>query len=93
MRLKWKSDENADPELARYYQSVEQVSDQTATPEAVNRRRSGGSIFHTFSLRPDVGYHFMEAVRLGNFAEKGFLSQAVRQMIATYTSALRSCVF
>lgn len=93
MRLKWAPPDPENEELQHYYDFVGSVSEQADTAEAKERRRQGGSLFHTFSLRPDVGYHILQAVRLGHFDEDGFLSPALKQAIATYASALRSCVF
>ena len=58
-------------------------------------RRADGppGIMQTFSLRPDAGYHFFEAVHRANFDLDGHLPADAKQMIATYVSALHSCIY
>ena len=87
MRLKWLPDDGSNPDLTRLYNSV--------APGRARAPRAPGpmGIISTLSLRPDVGWRFFEAVNLGHFDTDGYLSQDTKQMVATYTSALRSCVY
>ncbi len=57
------------------------------------RPRGASDIYKTLSLRPDAGRHIKDALHAAHFDLDGHLPQDVKQMIATYTSALRSCVY
>jgi len=67
--------------------------DDPPLPRPEQRTGSVANIIRTLSLRPDAGHHVMAAVDAAHFDFDGHLPQAVKQMIATYTSALRSCVY
>ena len=87
MRLK--SPQNDGSDKAKEFYGAFNRGSGTSTA----RRRRGPSIMEALSLRPDVGRHFMVALRLGHFDSDGALSAETKQMIATYTAALRSCVY
>ena len=89
MRLKWLPDDGSTPDVTRYYS---QRSARANVPTRPAGAEPAG-IRKALSLRPDVGYHLWEAIRLGHFDTTGYLSQDTKQMVATYTSALRSCVY
>ena len=91
MRLKWLKDDGTNPEATRYY--ALQPSNRNLTQEEQAKRKDRVGIVQALSLRPDVAYHFMSAVKRGHFDTTGYLSQETKQMVATYTSALRSCVY
>jgi len=90
MRLKWLKDDGTNPQLTRYY-AVNPGTVPGQKPDGEEREPAG--IIKALSLRPDVAYHIMTAAKLGHFDTTGYISQDTKQMIATYTSALRSCVF
>ena len=88
MRLKWLENDGSDPEATKFYESMARRKPQAGAP-----RLDPPGIMKAFSLRPDVGYHIFRAIALGHFDTTGHLAQDTKQMIATYTSALRSCVY
>ena len=92
MRLKWLKDDGTNPQLTRYY-AVNPTKEPGEGQPTDSSEREPADIIKALSLRPDVAYHIMSAAKLGHFDTTGYLTQDTKQMIATYTSALRSCVF
>ena len=88
MRLKWLENDGSDPDATKFYDSSVRGKSQEGAP-----RLDPSGIMKAFSLRPDVAYHIFRAAVLGHFDTTGYLPQETKQMIATYTSALRSCVY
>ena len=86
MRLKWLANDGSNPEATKLYSSSRHAK---TNPPGYDP----SPILKAFSLRPDVGYHIFQAVFLGHSDTTGYLSQETKQMVATYTSALRSCVY
>ena len=86
MRLKWLPNDGSNPEVTKLY-----AASRSADPS--DPWRDPSPILKAFSLRPDVGYHLFRAISLGHFDTTGYLDQETKQMIATYASALRSCVY
>ena len=105
MRLRAAPEDSADEWVQKLYRGRQRpflldAAQRPAPPAEDNelpppRRMSGfvADIVKSMSLRPDAGYHFLTAVDLAHFDRDGFLGQDVKQMIATYVSALRSCVY
>ena len=86
MRLKWLPNDGSNSDATKFYDSSRRAAARAPGYDP-------SPILKAFSLRPDVGYHFFQAVFLGHFDTTGYLSQDTKQMVATYTSALRSCVY
>jgi hypothetical protein len=80
-RIKWISDEEATGETAEALEAV--------------RQRYGGHLgdeTRCFSLRPDLMKLTAELFVVGHF-RPGFLNRRVKEMIATYVSALNHCQY
>ncbi len=103
MRLKTAPDDSQDEWVKKLYTEVTRppLFRPGAAPGPIEGDpfpappRLGGApdIIRTFSLRPDAGYHFFEAVHRAHFDTDGHLPADAKQMIATYVAALRSCVY
>lgn len=82
-RINWIDENNAEGPLAQIYQAYFQKNpDRTEIP----------GILKCFSLRPDFLQDVMSFSYRVHFTD-GHLNRRVKEMIATYVSALNQCVY
>lgn len=105
VRLKWARNDRTNADVTRLYasQPKESVHDPArragplpgdpAPPKERVRIGTESNLFKSLSLRPDAGALVLEAINVAHFDFGGHLPQVVKQMIATYTAALRSCPY
>ena len=82
-RIQWVEDEQATGELAElYHRWLEQVPGRTRMSD----------VLKCFSSRPDVLRSVMKLAYQAHFTD-GHLTRRVKEMIATYVSALNQCPY
>jgi hypothetical protein len=105
VRLAWARNDGTDEAVTRLYASRPKESlhdparregplpgDAEPPKERIRPGRES-NLFKSLSLRPDAGALVLEAINAAHFDFDGHLPQRVKQMIATYTAALRSCPY